>query len=330
MTGMNMSMKDFEDCRLCEWNCGVNRNGEVGVCNVTMPEVAYTCLAESLESYSITLLGCNFRCLYCNAYRLSQYPDTNWFYRGYVDPRELAKEAVDALRKAGIEKLGFTGGEPTIHLPYIEEVVKEAKNLMPELQVGFTTNGFATQESMRRIVDLCSYITLEINAFHTDTHLALSGAPVEPVLRNAEYLIEHKEQIRAFKTVVIPRINDTEVEAIAKFIASFDPSIPYHLVGFRPSFMLYYHPGPSTSELEAIARRCEQYLETVKWGGVYPTGSAFDASGAELAMKYAAGAGCVRKDRNCGLCSVNKKCPAILREPWLFVHACTPSQAKRE
>lgn len=315
-----MSMKDFEDCRLCEWNCGVNRREEAGVCNVKLPEVAYTCLAESLESYSITLLGCNFRCLYCNAYRLSQYPDTNWFYRGYVEPEELAKEAVAKLREAGVEKLGFTGGEPTIHLPYIEALVKAAKRAMPNLKIGFTTNGFATKASMERIVNMCSYITLEINAFRNDTHLALSGAPVEPVLRNAEYLIRNKAKIRAFKTVVVPKINDKEVEEIAQFIASFDPSIPYHLIGVRPSFMLYYHPGPSTRELDAIGRRCKKYLETVKWGGDYPRESGFDESGAKLAMRYAEAAGCVRKDRNCGLCSANRRCPAILREPWL----CTP------
>ncbi|MHC1623648.1 MAG: radical SAM protein [Candidatus Methanospirareceae archaeon] len=317
-----MSMNEFEDCRLCEWNCGINRKEEVGVCNVKMPEIAYTCLAESLESYSITLLGCNFRCLYCNAYRLSQYPDTNWFYRGYVDPQDLAKEAVDKLREAGLEKLGFTGGEPTIHLPYIEEVVKEAKKLMPELKVGFTTNGFATKASMKRIVNMCSYITLEINAFNDDTHLALSGAPVEPVLRNAEYLIKHRAKIRAFKTVVVPKINDGEIEAIARFIASFDPSIPYHLIGFRPSFMLYYHPGPSRNELDEIGRKCKNYLENVKWGGESPRDPQFNGSGAELAMKYATLAGCVRKDRNCGICSMNKSCPAILREPWL----CTPKE----
>jgi pyruvate formate lyase activating enzyme len=313
-----MSMKEFNECRLCEWDCGANRReGETGVCNVKMPEIAYTCLAESLESYSITLLGCNFRCLYCNAYRLSQYPDTNWFYRGYVDPRELAHEAVEKLSAAGIEKLGFTGGEPTIHLPYIEEVVKEARKLMPKLKVTFTTNGFATEATMKRIVAMSSFITLEINAFHDDTHLALSGAPVAPVLRNVEYLIKHKDKVRAFKTVVVPQINDSEIAEIAQFIASFDPSIPYHLIGFRPSFMLYYHPGPSSSELESIARRCENYLETVKWGGVYPQESVFDDSGAQLALRYATLAGCVRKDRNCGLCSKNKHCPAILREPWL-------------
>jgi pyruvate formate lyase activating enzyme len=319
-----MSLREFEECRLCEWNCGINRREEVGVCNVKMPEIAYTCVAQSLNSYSITLLGCNFRCLYCNAYRLSQYPDTNWFYRGYVEPHELAREAVDKLRSAGIDKLGFTGGEPSIHLPYIEEVVNVAKEGMPELQVGFTTNGFATRESIQRIVALCSYITLEINAFNNDTHLAVSGAPVEPVLRNAEYLIRHRAKVRAFKTVVIPGINDHEIEAIAQYIGSRDPTIPYHLVGFRPSFMLYYHPGPSMSELDEIGSRCKKYLEHVSWGGWYPQECVFDVSGAKLALNYAQLAGCIRKDRNCGLCTMNKKCPAILREPWF----CVPPEVK--
>jgi pyruvate formate lyase activating enzyme len=320
-----MSMEEFKECRLCAWDCGVNRTEEVGVCNVNLPEVAYTCLAESLESFSITLLGCNFRCLYCNAYRISQYPATNWFYRGYVEPRALAREAVEKMREAGITKLGFTGGEPTIHLPYIEEVVSEARRLMPELLVGFTTNGFASKASMQRIVEMCSYITFEINAFTSETHVAISGAPVEPVLRNAEYLMEHREKIRAFKTVVIPRINDQEIEPIAQFIAARDPSIPYHLVGFRPSFMLYYHPGPLASELDALGTACKKHLEHVGWGGGYPMESAFNESGAELALKYAELAGCVRRDRTCGLCSVKNRCPAILREPWL----CSPGERKK-
>jgi pyruvate formate lyase activating enzyme len=323
--GAPMDMEEFEACQLCEWRCGVNRNEERGVCNVALPEVAYTCLAESLESFSITLLGCNFRCLYCNAYRISQYPDTNWFYRGYVEPRTLAQEAVAKMHAAGITKLGFTGGEPTIHLPYIEAVVEAARRLMPELQVGFTTNGFASPLSMKRIVAMCSYITLEINAFNPDTHLALSGAPVEPVLRNAAYLAENREKVRAFKTVVIPRINDREIETIAQFIAAHDPTIPYHLVGFRPSFMLYYHPGPSARELEAIASRCENHLETVKWGGAYPEVSAFPEVGEPLARRYAALAGCISEDRNCGKCRLKNSCPAILREPWL----CSPEERVR-
>ncbi|NQE46450.1 7-carboxy-7-deazaguanine synthase, partial [ANME-1 cluster archaeon GoMg2] len=137
--------RGFKNCNLCEWNCRVNRlEGELGVCGAGMPEIAYCNLAQVLQSYSVTMLGCNFKCIYCNAYRLSQYPGSGWFYRGYVEPSELASEAIYRInsregRAMGVDKISFTGGEPTIHLPYIKKVVEEARKKMPRLGVGFAT-----------------------------------------------------------------------------------------------------------------------------------------------------------------------------------------------
>lgn len=84
---MNAYLKDLKNCQLCPWKCGVNRlDGEKGVCRMGLPEVAYTGLTPVLQSYSITLLGCSFCCIYCNAYRISHYPDSGWKYRGFVEP----------------------------------------------------------------------------------------------------------------------------------------------------------------------------------------------------------------------------------------------------
>ena len=115
----------------------------------------------------------------------------------------------------------------------------------------------------------------------------------------------------------MPKINDKDIENIAAFIASIDPSIPFRLVGFRPNFMLYYHPGPSKQDMEEIAEKCRNKgLEEVSWSGYYPKEIKFSESGAELAMRYANLAGCISKDRNCGTCDMKKECPAILKEPW--------------
>ena len=97
---MNLKyLKELKSCNLCSWNCKVNRlKGEKGVCRVGIPEVAYTNFTQVLKSYSLTLLGCSFLCIYCNAYRISQYPDSGWRYRGYVDPSILADEALKCLK----------------------------------------------------------------------------------------------------------------------------------------------------------------------------------------------------------------------------------------
>jgi len=328
----------FENCELCEWKCGVNRlEGELGICGVGLPEVAYSNLAEVLRSYSVTMLGCCFKCIYCNAYRLSQYPRSGWFYRGYIEPDMLAEEAVRRINSQegiamGVDKISFTGGEPTIHLPYISKVVEEARKKIPCLGAGFATNGFASLETLQQIIDLCSYITFEIKAFNDDTHRAITGAPVEPVLRNAEYLIRRgKKKIRAFRTIVIPGINDKEIEEIAGYLASLDPSVPLRIIPFRPNYILYYHPGPTKKRMDEIGEAAlKTGLEDVWWSSYYPVEASRRAvkiadelkevknEGARLALAYSKLAGCTGKNRDCGECAKKQNCPVKLKEPWLL------------
>jgi pyruvate formate lyase activating enzyme len=89
------------------------------------------------------------------------------------------------------------------------------------------------------------------------------------VLRNAEYLVqEGRDRIRVFRTVVIPGMTDGEVCAVAEFIASLDPGVPYRLIGFRPNNVLYYHPGPSREQMEYLCAACRDAgLEDVAWSG---------------------------------------------------------------
>ncbi len=307
----------------------VNRlEGEKGVCRVGIPEVAYTNLTQVLKSYSITLPGCSLFCIYCNAYRISQYPDSGWKYRGYVEPVVLVNEALETLKTSfaqdmGVNKLSFTGGEPSIHTPYLEEVVKIMNRLIPKLDLGLTTNGFSTKKTMKRLSKLSSYLNFEIKAFYTEVHQSLTGAPSKPVLENAEWLIrKHSKKIRVFRTVVIPGINDKEIPKIARFIRDIDPSIHYRLVGFRSHFMLYYHPAPSKDFMEKLVEFCQKIgLENVDYSGYYPGGCLMTNqlinNGLKTVYNYLNQAGCYRKPRNCGSCPQNDHCRAVILEPWI-------------
>ena len=118
--------------------------------------------------------------MYCNAYRISQYPDAQWFYRDYVGPAVLAEAISRMTPDTG--KISFTGGEPTIHLPYIEEMVQEVQEKYAEIGVGIATNGFCTQKTIWRVVDISTSISFEIKAYDDDVHRMLTGAPSAPVL----------------------------------------------------------------------------------------------------------------------------------------------------
>ncbi|WP_243670553.1 radical SAM protein [Methanoculleus chikugoensis] len=166
------------------------------MCRVGRAEVAATMCSGTLASYIVTLLGCCYRCLHCNAYRISQYPRSGWHYAGYVPAAVLVADARERIAAYGgrrIRTITFTGGDPIIHLPYIEEVAGEVTRQGLDLGIGISTGGFATEATMARIVDLCRTITLEIKARSDPIHRALTGAPVGPVLRNAEYLSTRDE-----------------------------------------------------------------------------------------------------------------------------------------
>lgn len=321
-------LNDLENCQLCPWECGVNRlAGERGVCRVGLPEVAYTGLTQVLKTFSVTLLGCSFRCIYCNAYRLSQYPDSGWMYRGYVQPDTLVHEALNSFKtsfaqKIGVKKLSFTGGEPSIHTPYLEEVTALIKEQIPELEVGLATNGFCTPPTMERLVEISSYINFEIKAFDPELHYAVTGAPVNPILENAKFIAsENPEKIRVFRTVIIPGINDLEVPKIASFLQEIDPDLPYRLVGFRPHFLLYYHPGPSKNFMQKLVEECHNRgLKNVDYSGYSPGGTLINGSSFGNRLKntyhFLNQVGCYRHPRNCGSCPENQYCPAIVMEPW--------------
>ncbi len=321
-------LKDLENCQLCPWKCKVNRlDGKKGVCRVGIPEIAYTGLTPVLKTFAVTLLGCSFRCVYCNAYRISQYPDSGWMYRGYIKPDILASEVLRAFKtsfaqKIGVEKLSFTGGEPSIHTPYLEEVVNILMDDFPDLEVGLATNGFCTNKTMERLADLSSYLNFEIKALGTELHQALTGAPAETVLENAEWLANnYPEKIRVFRTVVIPGINDREIPQIAGFLQNINPNLHYRLVGFRPHFLLYYHQAPSRDLMQKLVKKCQDMgLKNADYSGYYSGSNLIrDASiknGLKNIYQYLNQAGCYRRPRNCGECLENASCPAVVLEPW--------------
>ena len=317
-------LDELEECDLCEHRCGANRlAGETGICGVTLPVVA-SCQIHPAppSSYTVFMAGCNFKCLNCQNWTISCYPALERDLRGSLDPSELARECVAALgsvegRLAGADRIFFSGGASDIHLPYVEEVVRQARELDPSTKVNFDTNGYQTEEAFKRVLDFATSVTFDIKAFHEETHLVLTGASVKPVLRNAEMIgREHPGKLWEYRVLVIPRINEDEIEDICDFIASLDRELPLCFLAFRPNYALEDHPGASLSLMEACLDKARKKgLKNAHWSGV----TDIPGRGAEpdpdlkkhhltppalLAETYALKAGCATHPRNCRTCDV--------------------------
>ena len=327
-----MTHPDFEDdlqrCELCEHKCRANRlKGETGVCRATMPVVASANLhLASPASYTVFMAGCNFKCLQCQSWTVSQYPDNGCHQRGYADPGTLAEECLQELnsfaaRLIGADRISFSGGESTIYLPYVERVVEEARKMKPDIKVNFDTNGYMTEGSLERVLSFSTSITYDLKAYNEEVHLALTGASSRPVLRNAEYIGKYaRDSLWEYRIVVIPEITEDEIKPLTDFIANIDPSLPVCLLAFRPNFVLENHQGAKTRLMQrcvGVAR--DSGLENVYWSG-HPNipgtrthleseiRDEYSLHGAQLADSYALSAGCQSHPRGCSNCVANQAC----------------------
>jgi pyruvate formate lyase activating enzyme len=285
-----MAFPELECCTLCEHRCGVNRMaGETGVCRTTLPVVASATLHPAPpSSYTVFLAGCNFKCLNCQNWSISCYPDIDSGIRGHVEPDALAMECVDQLYSVAgtlisADRIFFSGGAPDIHLPYVEEVVNQARRLRPETKVNFDTNGFLTEESFERVLAFATSVTFDIKAFDDEVHRGLTGASVAPVLRNAERIGRgHPKQL---------------------------------WLAFRPNYVLEDHRGADAALMEHCLDTARSAgLVNAHWSGQTGLpGNGLPAIDPELesihpnpaasfAATYADRAGCVTHPRDCGEC----------------------------
>ena len=208
----NMNQEDYlkqlARCNLCEHLCGVNRlEGQTGICRMTGPAVASATLHPAPpESYTVFMAGCNYKCLNCQNWTIAQLPDNGYQPKLLVSAKELARNCVaqldsPAARLMGADRIFFSGGEPTIHLPYIEQVVTEARKLSPDLKVNFDTNGYLTSTSLLKVLKFTNSITYDIKDYDVVTWLTDIGLD-HGQLHLLDYLISDTEDERRIWEVI--------------------------------------------------------------------------------------------------------------------------------
>ncbi len=125
--------KHYEHCLLCEHRCGVDRlHGERGVCKagsvvrLVRHRIEYGEEPELVPCHLFVLSGCDLRCAFC-------IEELNAFdpRRGRILDQSLFNAAVAWGQENGAKTLEWIGGEPTIHMPAILELMAGAPALPP-------------------------------------------------------------------------------------------------------------------------------------------------------------------------------------------------------
>lgn len=274
-------------CQLCAHRC-VIRPGRRGICGVRenrqgtlMTLVADRVVALDIEpiekkpffhflpgslAYSVATVGCNFHCLFCQNWEISQWPhDHSGPALGTpAAPRDIVRDALASHCAA----IAYTYTEPTVFFELALETSRIAA--AAGLKNIFVTNGYMTAEALDLIAPVLHAANVDLKSFSDRYYRKICGATLTPVLETIRRMRERSIWVEV-TTLVVPERNDSdaELQALARWLASLDRDIPWHVSAFYPAYkMLDVPPTPMPTLLRAARIGHEAGLRFIYIGNV--------------------------------------------------------------
>ena len=223
-------------------------------------------------AYSIATAGCNFACLNCQNWTISQTsPDKTRNFD--MPPEDVVANAI----AGNCRSIAYTYSEPVTFYEYVFETSKLAraagiKNIM-------VSNGYINKEPLKQ---LCRYIDgakIDLKSFSDNTYLKLSGGKLQPVL---DALKTYRDEGVWLEIVnlVVPGWTDKEDEIalMCQWLADNGfTDVPLHFSRFQPQYKLEHLPPTPTGILGTAAALAQKaglkyiYIDNVPGAGIDDT-----------------------------------------------------------
>jgi pyruvate formate lyase activating enzyme len=214
----------------------------------------------SLGSY-----GCNMRCPFCQNASIAQVGPDEVLWRT-VKPDWLVKEALK-LRRRGCIGIAFTYNEPLVNGEFLCDTAELAHQA--GLANVLVSNGMAGESLLSRVAPLVDAANIDLKCFTPEGYRKLGG-DLPAVKHTIETLARTPSCHLEVTTLVVPGLSDddAQIEAMARWLASLDPEIPYHLTRFFPQHLMSSASPTPRSTLDRAARIARRHLARVQLGNV--------------------------------------------------------------
>jgi len=217
------------------------------------------------DVFSLAAPGCNFKCLHCQNWTISQ-----------VNVEEIAHEdlpperAIELTKRYGCKGIAHTYSEPTLWMEYAYDVGKLAHR--EDLYNVYVTNGYMTIDALEKLSPYLDAANVDVKAFNDNFYRKICGVPsISPVLETCEWMVGHGIHLEV-TYLVIPRENDSP-EEIRKFckwaFEKLGPEVPTHFSRFYPHYKMTDRSQTPVETLErAVKIAREEGLHYVYIGNV--------------------------------------------------------------
>ncbi len=170
---------DLTNCRICPWECGVNRlAGEKGVCQAGAElKIAKAflhpweepCISGTRGSGTIFFTHCNLKCVYCQNYKISQE------HFGREISLSRFADICLSLQEKGAHNINLVS--PTQFIPQVKAGLKEAKVRGLSIPVVYNCNGYEKVETLKELAGLIDVYLPDLKYFSNEYAVKYSGVP---------------------------------------------------------------------------------------------------------------------------------------------------------
>jgi pyruvate formate lyase activating enzyme len=268
-------------CHLCPHNCLIHQ-GHSGICKTRINKegqlysIAYgnpcSVSIDPIEKkplfhffpgariYSLATAGCNFRCLNCQNWDISQSSPHELLHSDLL-PDELVQQAKDY----NCCLIAFTYTEPTVFYEYLFDTAKIAhKN---GLKTVLISNGYINPKPLLNLCEHLDAANIDLKCFDEAIYLKLTGGRLQPVLDTLKTLREKGVWLE-ITNLIVPDYSDNlkMIQAMCDWlVANGFADTPFHFSRFFPTYKLT-HLTPTDS---SILLRAKEIAEASGLNYVY-------------------------------------------------------------
>jgi len=231
----NLANKYLENCCFCERRCQVNRaGGEKGFC--LLPKDSYVSSAflhmgeeaPLIPSGTIFFQGCNFGCVFCQNYDISQI-------------------LADRLVEKGAININYVGGDP---IPNLHTIVGSLQYQTSNITQLWNSNFYLTEESLSLIIDLIDFWLPDWKFGNNECGMKYSGIEhyFDVIARNHKRIHNEGSGEIIIRHLIMPNHIECCSKPILDFVAKELPKAVMNL-------MQQFHPEYKASQYPEINRR---------------------------------------------------------------------------
>jgi pyruvate formate lyase activating enzyme len=195
--------------------------------------------------FSIATAGCNFRCLNCQNWQISQSrPEDTTNIEMF--PADVVKNALATSSKS----IAYTYSEPSIFYEYMYDTAKLGKE--KGLHNVWVTNGHMNPEPLGELCDHLDAANIDLKGFDNDIYWQLNAGTLKPVLNSIKLAVEKKVWTEVTWLIVPTWTDDidTITQGMEWLYKNIGPDYPVHFSRFHPLHKLTALPQTSLATLE--------------------------------------------------------------------------------